>query len=131
MVALMRKKILLLAAAAVAITPVAAQRARYLNPQDVAEAQRDHPELRGKPVAVGGRRHEHRLGGVDTPAPGRAEATALGTRAKPDPLDAAVIAALVAAPKPARVPPMWSPSAVGSALSPGSPVRVRRFISRR
>jgi predicted Zn-dependent protease len=35
----------LLAAAALAITPAAAQRLRYLNPQDVAEAQRDHAEL--------------------------------------------------------------------------------------
>jgi predicted Zn-dependent protease len=41
----MRRKILLLAAAALAITPAAAQRLRYLNPQDVAEAQRDHAEL--------------------------------------------------------------------------------------
>jgi predicted Zn-dependent protease len=41
----MRRTILLLAAAALAITPAAAQRLRYLSPQDVAEAQRDHPEL--------------------------------------------------------------------------------------
>src|SRR5205085_11794317 len=41
----MRTKILVVAAAALAITPAAAQRLRYLNPQDVAEAQRDHPEL--------------------------------------------------------------------------------------
>ena len=41
----MRRTILLLAAAALAITPAAAQRLRYLNPQDVAEAQRDHAEL--------------------------------------------------------------------------------------
>src|SRR5918996_5146994 len=41
----MRRTFLLLAAAALAITPAAAQRLRYLNPQDVAEAQRDHAEL--------------------------------------------------------------------------------------
>lgn len=42
----MRRTVLLLAAAAaMAITPVAAQRLRTLNPQDVAEAQRDHTEL--------------------------------------------------------------------------------------
>src|SRR6476646_5605090 len=41
----MRKTVLLLAAAAMSITPAAAQRLRYLNPQDVAEAQRDHGEL--------------------------------------------------------------------------------------
>jgi predicted Zn-dependent protease len=41
----MRRTILLLAAAAMSITPAAAQRLRYLNPQDVAEAQRDHAEL--------------------------------------------------------------------------------------
>ncbi|MFL6725108.1 MAG: M48 family metalloprotease [Sphingomicrobium sp.] len=41
----MRRTILLLAAAALAITPAAAQRLPYLNPQDVAEAQREHGEL--------------------------------------------------------------------------------------
>ena len=43
----MRKSLLLVAAAAVAITPaiVTAQAARYLNPRDVAEAQRTHAEL--------------------------------------------------------------------------------------
>ena len=41
----MRRTALLLAAAALAITPAAAQQLRYLNPQDVAEAQRDHAEL--------------------------------------------------------------------------------------
>src|SRR3954454_7636114 len=41
----MRRTVLLLAAAALAITPAAAQRLRYLNPQDIAEAQRDHAEL--------------------------------------------------------------------------------------
>ena len=38
----MRRTVLLLAAAALAITPAAAQQLRYLNSQDVAEAQRDH-----------------------------------------------------------------------------------------
>ena len=41
----MRRTVLLLAAAAVAIAPAAAQRLRYLNPQDVADAQRDHVEI--------------------------------------------------------------------------------------
>jgi predicted Zn-dependent protease len=41
----MRRSVLLLAAAALAITPAAAQRLRYLSPQDVTEAQRDHAEL--------------------------------------------------------------------------------------
>ena len=41
----MRRTILLLAAAALAITPAAAQRLRTLNPQDVAEAQRYHAAL--------------------------------------------------------------------------------------
>jgi predicted Zn-dependent protease len=41
----MRRTFLLLAAAALAITPAAAQRLRHLNPQDVAEAQRNHSEL--------------------------------------------------------------------------------------
>jgi len=40
-----RKTVLLLAAAALAITPAAAQRLRYLNPQDVAQAQRENGEL--------------------------------------------------------------------------------------
>ncbi|HUP67578.1 MAG TPA: M48 family metalloprotease [Sphingomicrobium sp.] len=38
----MRKSMLFLAATAVAVTPLAAQRLRYLSPQDVAEAQREH-----------------------------------------------------------------------------------------
>ena len=39
----MRRFMLLLATAAIAVTPVAAQqRLRYLNPQDVADAQREH-----------------------------------------------------------------------------------------
>ena len=43
----MRKTVLLLAAAAAALSPalVTAQQARYLNPQDVAEAQREHAAL--------------------------------------------------------------------------------------
>lgn len=43
--AVMHKKVLLLAAAALAFAPAAAQRLRYLSPQDVAEAQREHAEL--------------------------------------------------------------------------------------
>src|SRR5689334_19481774 len=42
----MRKGVLLLAAAAIAVTPALAQQAaRYLNPQDVAEAQRTHAAM--------------------------------------------------------------------------------------
>jgi len=42
----MRKGVLLFAAATIAVTPAIAQRAaRYLNPQDVAEAQRMHPAM--------------------------------------------------------------------------------------
>jgi predicted Zn-dependent protease len=41
----MRKKILLLTAAVLAVAPAAAQRLRYLNPQDVAEAQRENAKL--------------------------------------------------------------------------------------
>src|SRR3954451_20653880 len=42
----MRRSMLLLAVAAIAVTPVAAQqRLRYLNPQDVAEAQRQHAAI--------------------------------------------------------------------------------------
>jgi predicted Zn-dependent protease len=41
----MRNKMLMLAAAAMAVAPAAAQRMRYLNPQDIAEAQHDHPEV--------------------------------------------------------------------------------------
>ena len=41
----MRRTVLLLAAVALAFTPAAAQRLHYLNPQDVAEAQRDNAEL--------------------------------------------------------------------------------------
>ena len=41
----MRKPIFLLAAAALALTPAAAQGPRYLNPQDVADAQRQHAAI--------------------------------------------------------------------------------------
>jgi predicted Zn-dependent protease len=41
----MRRGVLWLCAGALAITPAAAQQARYLNPQDVAEAQRQHAEM--------------------------------------------------------------------------------------
>jgi predicted Zn-dependent protease len=41
----MRRSILLFAAAALAVTPAAAQRLRYLDPQDVAEAQREHAQV--------------------------------------------------------------------------------------
>ena len=41
----MRRSILLLAAAAVAVTPAAAQRPVYLDPQDVAQAQREHAQV--------------------------------------------------------------------------------------
>ena len=41
----MRKGILLLAAAAVSLTPAAAQQIRYLDPRDVAEAQREHSAI--------------------------------------------------------------------------------------
>src|SRR4051794_20516468 len=42
---LMRKSVLLLAVAAAALTPAAAQQARYLVPRDVAEAQREHASV--------------------------------------------------------------------------------------
>jgi predicted Zn-dependent protease len=41
----MRRTILLLAAVALALSPAAAQRLHYLDPQDVAEAQRDNATL--------------------------------------------------------------------------------------
>jgi predicted Zn-dependent protease len=41
----MRKALLLIATAAIAIVPASAQPLRYLSPQDVAEAQREHPQL--------------------------------------------------------------------------------------
>lgn len=41
----MCRTVLLLATAVLAIAPAAAQQLRYLNPQDVAEAQRDHAEI--------------------------------------------------------------------------------------
>jgi predicted Zn-dependent protease len=39
------KKFLLVAAAALTLTPAAAQQVRYLDPRDVAEAQKEHAEL--------------------------------------------------------------------------------------
>jgi predicted Zn-dependent protease len=41
----MRNRVLLLCAAALAITPAAAQRAHYLDPRDVAEAQRENAQV--------------------------------------------------------------------------------------
>jgi predicted Zn-dependent protease len=41
----MRRAVLLLSAGVLAITPAAAQQQRYLNPQDVAEAQREHAQM--------------------------------------------------------------------------------------
>lgn len=41
----MRKGVVLLFAAALALTPAAAQQVRYLDPQDVAEAQRENAQL--------------------------------------------------------------------------------------
>jgi predicted Zn-dependent protease len=41
----MRRCVLLLCAGALAVTPAAAQRARYLDPQDIAEAQRENAEI--------------------------------------------------------------------------------------
>lgn len=41
----MRKGVLLLFAAALALTPAAAQQVRYLDPQDVAEAQRENAQV--------------------------------------------------------------------------------------
>jgi predicted Zn-dependent protease len=41
----MRRSVLLLSAAALAVAPAAAQQGRYLDPRDVAEAQREHGEL--------------------------------------------------------------------------------------
>lgn len=63
----MRRTILLLAAAALAITPAAAQRLRVLSPQDVAEAQRDNAEL------------VRELGGAET-GPRAAYVSAVGHR---------------------------------------------------
>jgi predicted Zn-dependent protease len=40
-----QRKLLLVAAAALVLTPAAAQQVRYLDPRDVAEAQREHSEL--------------------------------------------------------------------------------------
>jgi predicted Zn-dependent protease len=44
----MRKSVLLLFAAALALTPAAAQQARYLDPQDVAQAQRENARFIGE-----------------------------------------------------------------------------------
>ena len=41
----MRRTVLLLAGAVLALAPAAAQQLRYLSPQDVADAQREHAEL--------------------------------------------------------------------------------------
>src|SRR5690348_15224896 len=41
----MPKSVLLLAAAVMALTPAAAQQLRYLDPRDVAQAQREHAQL--------------------------------------------------------------------------------------
>jgi len=41
----MLKPLLLLATVAIAIAPAAAQQVRYLNPQDVAQAQREHAQI--------------------------------------------------------------------------------------
>jgi len=41
----MRRTFLLIACAALALTPAAAQQLRYLNPQDIADAQREHGQL--------------------------------------------------------------------------------------
>lgn len=58
----MRKSFLLLAAAVLAMTPAAAQRLHYLNPQDVAEAQRDNAALVQE---LGGRETGRRAAYVD------------------------------------------------------------------
>src|SRR4051794_38411313 len=42
---MMLKPLLLLATVAIAIAPAAAQQVRYLNPQDVAQAQREHAQI--------------------------------------------------------------------------------------
>ena len=41
----MRKGVVLLFAAALALTPAAAQQVRYLDPQDIAEAQRENAQV--------------------------------------------------------------------------------------
>src|SRR5881227_2382602 len=63
----MRRSILMLVAAAVAVTPAAAQRLVYLNPQDVAEAQREHAQV------------VQQLGGAE-PGPRAAYAESIGRR---------------------------------------------------
>jgi predicted Zn-dependent protease len=63
----MRKGILLLAAAAVWLTPAAAQQIRYLDPRDVAEAQREHSTI------------VQELGGAET-GPRAADVQSVGRR---------------------------------------------------
>src|SRR5881227_4299120 len=63
----MRQSILFLAAAALAVTPAAAQRLRYLDPRDVAQAQREHAEV------------VQELGGAE-PGPRAAYAESIGRR---------------------------------------------------
>jgi predicted Zn-dependent protease len=63
----MRKSVLLLAVAVMALTPAAAQQLRYLDPRDVAEAQREHGEL------------VQQLGGAET-GPRAAYVAAVGRR---------------------------------------------------
>jgi predicted Zn-dependent protease len=58
----MRKTYLLLAAAALVIAPAAAQRLHYLDPQDIAEAQRDNAALVQE---LGGRENGRRATYVD------------------------------------------------------------------
>ena len=63
----MRKSILLLSEAALALSPAAAQQLRYLDPNDVAEAQREHAQL------------VQELGGAET-GPRAAYVAAVGRR---------------------------------------------------
>ena len=41
----MRRRVLLLFTAALALAPAAAQRVRYIDPQDIAEARREDPQV--------------------------------------------------------------------------------------
>jgi predicted Zn-dependent protease len=61
------RNFLLVAAAALSLTPAAAQQARYLDPRDVAEAQKEHTEL------------VQELGGAET-GPRAAYVTSVGRR---------------------------------------------------
>lgn len=63
----MRRSVLLIAAAAMALTPAAAQQLRYLDPRDVSEAQRMHTQLLDE------------LGGAET-GPRAAYVAAVGRR---------------------------------------------------